>query len=172
MRTTNAQIAERILLVAQQLARGAYNHQVHQAITTRYKVGWRTADNYLSRARALLLSGVQVNRGELIAQSFGFYRSILAAPDATIGDKLKAQQCIDDLFALHAPRTQHHEVSGPNGVPLAPPVTDVRVLGSLMDNGRGDRSPPSADVLAQTLPTPKALADTTAPSPPAEMMGF
>ena len=57
-RTTNAQIAERILLTAQLLARGAYKPQIHQAITSRYAVHVRTADNYIDRARQLLLSNV------------------------------------------------------------------------------------------------------------------
>jgi hypothetical protein len=111
---------------------------------------------------------VQATRDELVGQSFGFYRSVLGEPKASISDKLKAQQCIDDLLALRVARTQHHELTGPNGTPLAPPVTNVQVLVTLPDNGRGDRSPLDS---ACAQASPKAIADTAAPSPAADGNG-
>jgi hypothetical protein len=176
IRTTNAEISRRIMLVASMISRGAFKSQIHALITKNYHVHWRTVDNYIVRARELLLSGIQKARDELIGESYGFDCSVLRDSDASIGDKLRAQQCIDDLLALRAPQMQRHELSGPNGAPLAGPAAEVVIMWPheamksgpksqvlLMDNGRGDRQPNGAPALAPP-PTPAKLE----PEPEAE----
>lgn len=162
-RTTNAQIAERVLLVAKLLCRGLFKSDIHRVVTERYHVHWRTADNYVVRARQLLLSNVQKTRDTLISESYGFYSSVLCDPNASMSDRLRAQERIDDLFALQAPRTQHHELSGPNGEPLNAPVTNVQVI--IADNHRNDR--PLLDAGDHVRTSPQVLEDT-APAPPAQ----
>ena len=153
IKSTNAQIAERVMLTAKLLIRGALKSQIHEVIGARYHVHWRTTDNYIARARELLLSEVQKTRTDLVSESYGLYRSVLSDPNASVSDKIRAQQCIDDLLALHAPRTQRTELSGQNGEPLSTGMVQ-QVVFCIADNHRGDRAgaghgaPPASALVA------------------------
>jgi hypothetical protein len=177
IRTTNAEISQRIMACATLLSRGVYRAQIHSIIAKNYGVHWRTCDNYVARARELLLSSIQKTRDELVSESYGFYTSILRDSTATNSDKLRAQERIDDLLALQAPRVAHHELSGPNGSPLAGPAAAAQVVICqwphetadankatviLMDNHRGDRlldgapAPPPPAPVSEPEPEPQA----------------
>lgn len=85
-----------------------------------YDVRYRTAENYVARARERILQETGKPKAEHVADSYEFYRMMQVDADKDI-DKIKARERIDKLLGLETP--QRYEHSGPGESPIE--VRDV-----------------------------------------------
>lgn len=74
---TQIEMSERVQLTADMLTRGFRKFQIKRQLQKKFGVCARTAENYLSRARARLLQDSGVSRGEQIARVLDGYNSTL-----------------------------------------------------------------------------------------------
>ena len=79
---------------------------------------------------------------------------MLRDSNASTGDKLRAQQRIDDLFSLEQPRQVRAEITGANGGPLVSPAPQIAQI-IIVDNGR-EKAPaaPCCSAAVRSLPAP------------------
>lgn len=68
-----------------------------------------TFEKILSRARAELRLQTELSREDHIAEGYESMRQIIADPEASVADKIKAQQTINDMLGLSAKYTQQGE---------------------------------------------------------------
>jgi hypothetical protein len=95
---------ERIEFVQNCLARYVLKSEIKKAVRQKFgEVSHQSIENYLSRARARILAGVNSTREELKAESVAFYRAVLSDPNSTTMERLKAQQRLDNVFGINAP---------------------------------------------------------------------
>jgi hypothetical protein len=102
-RTPEDEFDERVRMTVQLLSAGLYTSEIKKAIKDKYQVDARTVENYLSRARDILLLELREDRDVHKSQSLAFYRSILRNPEAKLHEKIAAQKRIDHILGLHSP---------------------------------------------------------------------
>jgi hypothetical protein len=103
-RATKAEVEERIRIVEKMLAQGYTKSMIKRFFRETYDIRARQCERYVSEARRRLLEETKIDRGELIAQSFEFYMSVLRSTEATVKEKLDARRKADELLGLIAPR--------------------------------------------------------------------
>lgn len=102
-KTSEDQLEERVAATKDLLAKGMYKGQIKKAISEQYGVSRATVENYLSRARKILIEELKQTTDVHKSDALGFYKSVLADPTATTGNKIQAQKRIDFILGLHAP---------------------------------------------------------------------
>jgi hypothetical protein len=85
------------------VAGGLRKGDVKDALRAEYGLNYRSAENYLSRARKLLRDRLDIDTEDHRAGALAFYKSVLADPKAHIREKLWAQDSIVRLLALAGP---------------------------------------------------------------------
>ena len=104
----DARIAEACAVLAARPT--VHRCQLHAEFAKRWGCHWRTIDRILVRARALLMERLQRSREDFRAESLAFYEALTADPHASVAEKTRARQRIDELLGLDAPTRQ--ELSG------------------------------------------------------------
>jgi hypothetical protein len=97
------ELEERYRVTAQLLAKGLYKGQVKKALGAKYGIESRAAEDYIARAREILLAELNQARDIHKSDALAFYKSIITDPKATVGNKINAQKRIDFILGLHAP---------------------------------------------------------------------
>src|SRR3972149_4864087 len=98
---TRIEYDQRIELTYQLLAKGQRPSVIARAVAQKFGCATKTVkDQYLSRARTIMLAEIARAKTELRAESLALYRAITAEPKASNRDKKKAQERIDKLLAL------------------------------------------------------------------------
>lgn len=90
--------------------------QLHKELTARWQCHWKTVDRIVGRARAELIKRLERSKEIFRSESLAFYEALCVDPKASVADKTRARQRIDDLLGLDAPKRS--ELSGVNGGPL------------------------------------------------------
>lgn len=90
-------------MAIEMLTRGLKKHQIKAAFLKEYGTGARTVERYLQRARAVLRAESGKDTADHVSESYGFYRSVLNNANATVREKILAQECIDKLLGLRKP---------------------------------------------------------------------
>ena len=123
-RPTEQEHEERVELVVKLMVVLARKWEIKRALDMKYgDISARTVERYMSRAREKLREYQGKSKEELLAESVGYYASILKStdPKVTARDKMFARQRLDELFGLQAP--MRHELSGPDGGPIQTKTT-------------------------------------------------
>ncbi len=94
-------------------------------IKTRYNLEWKSAEEYMARARNVLLLRLQEAKDELRAESALFYESVLSSKSEATQDKLRARERLDKLLGLEPKQSIELEHSGSI---LAGDAVDVELL--------------------------------------------
>jgi hypothetical protein len=90
--------------------------QLHVQFCERWRCHWRTVDRIVARARKEIFDRLGRSKEQFRCESLAFYEAMTADPKASVAEKTKARQRIDDLLGLDAPKRS--ELSGPDGGPL------------------------------------------------------
>ena len=113
VRPTRVEHAKRIEFVRKMLTTGVSKAAIKRALRGTYDVRYRTAENYVARARERILQMTGKPRAEHVADSYEFYRKVQADPKEKCIVRLKARERIDKLLGLETP--QRRELSGAGG---------------------------------------------------------
>ena len=140
VKPTSKELRSRYRVVIELLGR-LPKMQIHDFCRTAWDVCWKTADNYVARAREMMLEACDTTKPEMRAQAYHFYDSVLNDPTASHFEKLRARQRIDDLFGLNAPQQHRVEASGPGGGPIKQEISGANVMLYIPDNGRYNPDP-------------------------------
>ena len=100
VRPTKVQYLARIKLCCDLLSRGYRKFELKGILKRQYGVSFRTCENYLSRARAMLLNEMGITREEARSQSCDLYKSIIKDPASTPREKILAPQRLDKVLGL------------------------------------------------------------------------
>jgi hypothetical protein len=98
---TEQGFAERIDRTKTYLSYGMTKGEIKVELKREFGVNHRTVERYLARARDILLAELREDRESHKAKSLGFYHSVFNDPDASIRDKIRAQQRIDFMLGLY-----------------------------------------------------------------------
>lgn len=141
-RATNQEVQDRLQLVYELLAKAHTKGMIKKVMMEKFGLGPRGTEEYISRARGIMIKDAQQDRQILVGESAAFFKDMMRKPNARDADKLRAAEALNQLFGLNAPARQ--EVSGPNGGPIQ--IVKPRVMLYLPDNGR--YKPPEAGTAA------------------------
>src|SRR3989304_2300566 len=90
---TRIEYDQRIELTYQLLAKGQRPSVIARAVEQKFGGATKTVkDQYLSRARTIMLAEIARAKTELRAESLALYRAIIAEPKASNRDKIKGQE--------------------------------------------------------------------------------
>ena len=103
-KATNEQIEERVTEIEMMLGRAMRRGQIVRVISEKHVVDWRTVDSYISRARENMLKRLNKTREEHRYDGLTFYESVILSNEASIADKIRARQRIDEMLGLDSPR--------------------------------------------------------------------
>lgn len=123
--TAEAELVARVELTLNMLTKGYRKSVIKTVMRQRYGVSPRTVENYLARAKEILLVELKEERDEHAGRSLAFYRSVIADPAVKMKDKLVAQRRIDLLLGLQAPTRV--ALTDPEGNTPAAPTIQVGV---------------------------------------------
>jgi len=119
VKPTKKQYIKRIKLCADLLGRGYRKCDIKLILSRQYDIGYRTCENYLSRARAMLLDELGISREEARSRSVDLYRSVMKDETASNRERLLACQRLDKVLGLedHSVKVQqtgtiNHEHGG------------------------------------------------------------
>ena len=93
---------------------------LHRELGERWGVHWKTVDRIVGRARKEMLARLQRPKEEFRCDSLAFYEAQCNSPKASVAEKVRARQRIDELLGLDEP--QRREITGGNGSPLIPTI--------------------------------------------------
>lgn len=145
VKPTKAQVSERVAECERMLACKWNKCDIRRVITRRFKVDWRTVDRYLNSARGNLAARSGRTREQHRREALDVYEAVIRDPAAPRGERVRAQQCVDDLLGLRAPHRT--EIAGPNQGPVrtadatpAPKLTRdrLRELALFVEQSRGN----------------------------------
>ena len=100
---TKGEMRKRIRLVRVMLANCYGDAEIRRTVADRYKCSQDTVIRYLQRARKELLEETGRPVEEHIAEAYEVYGSILRSQNATLSERLKAQQAKCKLLGLNKP---------------------------------------------------------------------
>ena len=116
---TRKEYLARVKLCMDLLGRGYRKTDIKVVVKKQYGVSYRTVENYLSRARAMLLDELGTTREEQRSRSLDLYRSVLKDSTSSARERILAQQRIDKVLGLEdhqikvqQPGTISHEHGG------------------------------------------------------------
>jgi hypothetical protein len=100
-RCTTEGMLERVGFVQDLLAAGRRTSSIQQALRDRYgHLGHRQCGVYIARAREANLKALETPRSEAVADSYNFYRSVIADRTNKTRDRIDARTRIDKLLGL------------------------------------------------------------------------
>jgi hypothetical protein len=121
-KATAAEIERRVEFIYVCMAKGMRKYALKQAYHQQFgKMSARQIENYISRAKQLILKNSQKPLPEIRADSLAFYESISLSAKSEMA-RIRARERIDSIAGIDAPRRQ--ELSGPAGGPVATTVED------------------------------------------------
>lgn len=123
---TTKQITDRVDLVGQWLALRRTKTEIHNEVATRWGCHWRTADNYIVRARQAALERLKKPKEEHLADAIAFNEAVLSSPETEWKDKIAANKDKSELIGLYPPKGIKTEVSGPDGGAME--IRHVRIV--------------------------------------------
>jgi hypothetical protein len=95
------------------------------------------------------MAAMDTTKAEMRAQSYRFYVAVTLDPAATIMERIRARQRIDELLGLDEPSKFKASEPGGKELPIVP-----QVLLYLPDNGRYDPNPGVGRVPDPNAPAP------------------
>jgi hypothetical protein len=126
---TREQIELRIQTVADLLAQHAKRTQVIRSIRELHKkeiedkiaepmwnLGWRQIDEYIARAREVLMADTNKTRAQARRESISFYENFISQGHGTPRDRIVAQERLDKVYGVEVHRI---EMTGSAGGPIA-----------------------------------------------------
>jgi len=142
-------VEERVLWVEHLMrTRPMLKGQLKDLIKREFRVEWRMAEIYITRARERLLQRLDQVKREHRADSLAFYEGVISGEEAGPGEKIRARERIDKLLGLEAPMQIAHsgEIANPSTVEIKDLKLDLdtrrRLLLAVrlakMKNGNGD----------------------------------
>lgn len=105
---------EVVELVADRMASGAHKGDLKRLIREvagKAKISRATYEAVLTRSRALNLRKSVQGKGQFLQDSIEFYQSIVRDDDERTGDRLKAQERLDELIGVAAKFTGSNRAS-------------------------------------------------------------
>src|SRR5574343_2092916 len=121
-KATAAEIERRVEFIYVCMAKGMRKYALKQAYHQQFgKMSARQIENYISRAKQLILKNSQKPLPEIRADSLAFYESISLTAKSEMA-RIRARERIDSIAGIDAPRRQ--ELSGPAGGPVQTTVED------------------------------------------------
>ena len=102
IKTTLDEIERRVDDVHSLLSKRMRKGEIHRRICKKYKVDWRTVDNYINRARERILQDLRETKEFHRSKSLALYEHVIAA--GTPREATLAQERIDKLLGLEQPR--------------------------------------------------------------------
>ena len=110
-RPTQKDHISRLRMVADMLARGYRKADIKTVCKTRFGVCYRTVENYIRRARKMLLTELSTTREEQKARALDLYRGVTrdTTGAVTVRERLLAQQRIDKILGLEEPLQIHQQ---------------------------------------------------------------
>lgn len=87
-----------------------YSSDIKRVIAQNYNLSPRSAERYISRARREMTKQLDVPIGQLRAESFYFYISIMDNPESTQRERLRARERLDKLMGLDKPVKTQSEI--------------------------------------------------------------
>lgn len=140
---TNEEITERVHYVLDMLAGGRYKHEIVRTCKDRYDVSTRTVEQYLSRARSLMVEKTEKPRDEWRFEQLRRYLEIGEDKSHSAVARVRALERIDKILGLEIHMPRHLQISGPDGGPIehrseqqvAVVVAGVDLSGRLADVG-------------------------------------
>lgn len=134
LKPTNEQLQERIETTIECIGLRLHKSQIKKVLRDKYgDMSGRTVEAYLSRAREQMHSNCRAHVAEHTNKALSFYESVLRNPKATMRDKLQAQERIDILLGLEAPKRT--ELTGAEGDPLIPATPEMDTALALVYGG-------------------------------------
>jgi hypothetical protein len=106
---SNKELDERYEFTATLLGLGLTKGVVKKRLIEAYRISPRQVENYITRARTLLVEWSGQSKEEHYVEALGFYRSVIQGAGG-IKDKLQARERLDTLLDLEPPKK--HQVSG------------------------------------------------------------
>ena len=85
------------------LCRGSHRRDIRKALLDQFGIQWRAADRAIRRAREELLVELETTKEEQQAIALANYKSCLVDPEASVRDRIAAQDKICKLLALYPP---------------------------------------------------------------------
>lgn len=126
--TSNKQHGSIIDFVAMLLKRRARKSHIKRRVNEEFfkdnPVGARTIENYIARARILLIEISGKSKQDHRIDAILVYDSVITDPAATTAERLKAQEGLRQLLNLDEPPTQKHELTGAGGGPIVSAVAE------------------------------------------------
>jgi hypothetical protein len=89
--------------------------KLHRKFCPAWKVHWATVDRIVHHARAEMMKRLGRSKEDFRAESLAFYEILTKDKKASVGERVRARQRIDELLGLDAPKKQDVAVSGPAG---------------------------------------------------------
>jgi hypothetical protein len=133
-KSTAEEMEERVDYTARMLARRVVKSDIKRELKSRYGVTARTCEEYLSRARGVVLSWTGKAKAEHRVDSLAFYESVLQG-DASVAEKIKAQERIDKLLGLEEP--QRLKLSLDDILDQLPPDLSAETRRAIIEGGPG-----------------------------------
>lgn len=109
VKPTREEIQDRVEFTVFLLCRRLYKCDIKRILKKKYSVAARTCEEYLARARAVLVKESGKTQETHRIESLRFYESVIAGDGTTMRDRLHAQERIDKLLGLESP--QKHDVT-------------------------------------------------------------
>ena len=123
-RPTRQEIEERVEYTVFLLCRRLSKGVIKGVLKRRFGVKARTCESYLARARGLIQQLQEKTNGECRLESVRFWESIVSGADATMRDRMHAQEMLDWINGL---RHWTATVKGDKDHPVAVEVVEVVV---------------------------------------------
>lgn len=115
---SDQELEQRVEFTALLLGRDLPKSEIKRVLKSKYSCSAQTCESYISKARALLIEWSGQTKDELFVESVSFWRSIIQGPRSKDGDRMRARERLDALYALEPPRQVHAQLTGPNGGPV------------------------------------------------------
>lgn len=104
-RTPEKEVEERVDYTVTLLKAKLYPGEIKKVLKGKYGVSARTCENYLSRARQILIEETDKTKEEHIADAYVTYNKVLRSKASSDKDKLLAQNSLNKLLGLNMPLT-------------------------------------------------------------------
>lgn len=136
-RSTHKSFEERIEVARKLLSARMRHGDVKRYLKNTYGVATRQAETYIARARKLMREETGRPKDEHVADSYAFYCSVIADPNASHKDKLRAQELLDKLLGLPVPfRIAQTDSKGNDLTPDAARAEFDRIAAILRERAR------------------------------------
>lgn len=98
-----ARYEHRVEVVLEMMNAFKRKSEIKKELKKRFGIQFRQAENYIREAKNRQIKQIQAGADEMRAGSYGFYRSVVEDATLPIRERLRAQECIDNLLGLKSP---------------------------------------------------------------------